>query len=224
MSFTTRIKYFIKNHPVLCNFIGVIVTFVALIWMVDVFFLRPFSRHGDEEAVPLVKGLNVDVAIAALHQGGFEVELDSLQGDMGAPGTVVNQSPRENSFVKPGRTIYLRYICYNPRLIKIPPYYGMSRRMALKAFNEAGITNISIKEIPSQDPDLVLAVKYNGQFLTPGKEIPHNAHIVIEVGKQFDTFQRPGIVGDSIDGESYEERILPEDDDAQFIESLGIDD
>lgn len=224
MSFFSKSKYFIRNHPVFFNFIAIVISFFVLVWLVDILFLRPFSRHGEEVVVPQVKGLNVDIAADALRQGGFEVELDSIHGELASPGTVVNQSPRENSYVKPGRTIYLRYICFNPRKLKVPAYYGMSQRMAIKAFNEAGITNISIREIPSQDADLVLAVKYNGQFLAPGKEIPSNANIVIEVGRAIDTYDEYQQENDTTtQDDSYEELILPEDADARFIENLDLE-
>lgn len=224
MSFFSKSKYFIKNHPVFFNFVAIVISFFVLVWLVDILFLRPFSRHGEEVVVPQVKGLKVDIAAEALRQGGFEVELDSISINLAAPGTVVNQSPRENSYVKPGRTIYLRYVCFMPRKLTVPAYYGMSQRMAIKAFNEAGITNISIREIPSQDPDLVLAVKYNGQFLAPGKEIPANANIVIEVGRAIDAYDGNQQANDSTThGDSYEELILPEDDDARFIENLELE-
>lgn len=220
MSQTTaqKIKNYVKKHPVFCNFLLIIVTAVVALWLLDVLFLKPFARHGEEVSVPQVKGLNVYVASDALRRDGFEVQLDSLAGDLGVPGTVINQSPRENSMVKPGRTIYLRYVCFNPRQVRVPAYYGMSRRMALKAFNEAGITNITVKEIPSDTPDLVLSARYNGNFIAPGKDIPVGASVIIEVGKSKDS-----VVPDSDDSGYYEEIILPEDDDAQFINELLLE-
>lgn len=214
-----KIIDFIKDHPIIFNLIGAIIAGYFVLWLIGVGFLGIWTNHGDTVTVPQVKGMNVDVAKAALQRGGFVIELDSIYDKTHAAGTVIDQSPQEGSKVKQGRKIYLRYICYNPRLVKIPDYTGMSRRQAKVSFESLGLTNITFSDIPSDTPDLVLGVTYNGQPLQPGKQIPETAKIIIMVGAVTEEYTE----SENIDAES-EELILPEDEDALFIESLGLND
>lgn len=214
-TFWSRTVAFVKRHPILFNIFAIILTGIFMVWLIGVVFLGWWTNHGDNVKVPQVKGLTVDVAANALRQGGFEIELDSIYDMTTTPGTVVEQSPRENSTVKHGRTIYLMYVCYNPKLVKVPNYLNMSRRQAIAAFESVGINNITIKDVVCDTPDLVLGARYNGLLLNPGKEIPVGAAITLEVGSA----PREEYFDDS----ASEELITPEDADAQFIESLDLD-
>jgi beta-lactam-binding protein with PASTA domain len=201
-----KIVEFVKWHPVLSNAIAIIVTFLVLVWLLGVVFLNIWTGHGNTVEVPLVKGMNIGVAYETLERGGFEVKLDSIYNESMTPGMVVEQSPRSKSIVKEGRTIYLRYICYSPRLVKVPYYENMSRRGIEVALDKAGLKNWVIKEVPNENVDLVLAVKYNGQRLKAGMEIPANARVIIEVGASMG--------GGEGYGDFSEELILPEGTDS----------
>ena len=99
-------------HPVLMNFLTIIVVAALLAWLIGVVFLNYWTRHGDEVEMPQVENLNVDAATRILRDADFEVSLDSVYSNEVAPGTVIRQIPRENSMVKRGGTAYLQYVCY----------------------------------------------------------------------------------------------------------------
>ncbi len=206
---------FVKWHPVLFNFLAIVVTFVVLVWLLGVVFLGLWTNHGDTVSIPQVKGLQVDVASTALRNGGFDVVLDSIYDVNSRPGLVVEQSPTANSQVKEGRTVYLRYVCFTPRMVKITDYNSLSERAVKSALQTMGVTNISVKYVPAQYPN-VLALRYNGVLLNPGDEVPVGARIVMEVG-------RPESMEVEEVYEVIDESVSQEDADQQFLEQLDFD-
>lgn len=64
--------------------------------------------HGKYEIVPNLHGLSYAQAEKALKAAGLQVELsDSVYDKSTAPGTVLEQSPRAKTKVKPNRVVYL---------------------------------------------------------------------------------------------------------------------
>lgn len=212
MSFKDRLVYYWRRHPVLNNFLLIVITGIVLIWLVGVVFLNMWTRHGEDVKMPQVTNLPVRTAQGILKDLGFEVVLDSVYSEAVAPGTVLKQIPSENSNVKKEGIAYLQYACYSVKKVKVPAFVDMSRRQAEEKFTEIGIKNIQIKEVESEHSDLVLGALYNGVQLHAGMEIPVNAHIVLQVGK----YVAPEY--DYYDGYEYQE-----DADAEFIETLDDD-
>lgn len=208
-----KVVSFIKRHPVLFNFLAIILTLVILVWLLGVVFLGFWTNHGDTVSIPQVKGLQVEVAADALRRGGFEVMFDSIYDVNSRPGMVVEQSPHENSKVKEGRTVYLRYVCYTPKMVKVPSYDSRSERSVKTELESMGITNITVKYMPAQNPN-VLGLRYNGLLLRPGDEIPVGANITMEVGQVPETEQYYV---------SEEENIYQEDEDARFLQQFDFD-
>lgn len=202
---------FWHKHPVLMNFLSIIVVAVLLVWLVGVVFLNYWTRHGEEIEMPQVKNLSVTDAARILRDAEFDVKLDSIYSNDVAPGTVVKQSPPENSMVKSGGTAWLIYVCYSTKKAKVPEFVDGSLAAALSNFHSRGFENTEVVEVPSEQNDLVLGATYNGLELKPGMEIPVNARIVIKVGVS---------VNHGID---YGDEN-PEDSDAEFIESIFDDD
>lgn len=77
-------------------------------------------------------------------------------------------------------------------------------------FRSAGFENIEVREVSSDQNDLVLGASYNGLELKPGMEIPVNAHIVVRVSVNLAPEPDYGDMN-------------PEDSDAEFIESIYDD-
>lgn len=207
---------FYHKHPVLMNIVFIVITGLFLTWILVGPFLGRLTRHGDTTTVPGVKGLPIHTAIGMLVDGGFEVQVDSIYDKNSRPGTVTEQSPIQGATVKDGRTIYLTYACFNPKLVKVPMYYNMSRRQATAAFEEVGLSNITVREVPSEHADLVISAKYNGLILQPGKEIPVGAQIVLEVGAGYgdDYYEEEVIIDDSNNA------LTPEEADAEYLKEL----
>lgn len=206
----TGIVHFWHKHPVLMNFLTIIVVAALLVWLIGVVFLNWWTRHGDEIEMPQVKNLNVADAGRMLADAEFEVKLDSIYSSDARPGTVILQAPPEGSMVKRGGTAYLTYVCYSTKKAKVPDFVDGSSAAALSNFQSRGFENVEIREVTSDQNDLVLGATYNGLDLKPGMEIPVNAHIVIKVGVCAPP--EPDYGG-----------LNPEDADAEFLEDLNLD-
>ena len=214
MSKGNKLLAFIKRHPILSNFVLIIITGFFLVWFMLNVVLGIWTRHGETIRVPGVEGMQIVQACQVLHDGGFTVEVDSIyEAGMVAPGAVVSQSPIPNTVVKEGRTVYLTFRCYSKKLVKVPYYFDMSCRQAIALFDEVGLTNVSVKMVPSEHADLVLGAYYNGLRLQPGSEIPVDTQIMLQVGDG-----HPEIV-DPIDSEEADP-VYQEDVDAEYIRQL----
>lgn len=203
---------FWHKHPVLMNFLTIILVAFILVWLIGVVFLNYWTRHGEEISMPQVKNLNVGDARRILEDAEFEVQLDSVYNSDAAPGMVLRQVPRENSMVKRGGKAYLQYVCYSVKKAKVPQFVDGPLSSATTNFANAGFNNIDIQEVLGDQDDLVLGASYNGLELREGMEIPVNAHIVIKVS-----------VYDHRADEPLPDDMYPEDIDAEFIEDLNLD-
>ncbi len=178
-----KCKQFIKNHPILTNFVLIILTGFLLVW-VSLLWVDSWTGHGEYRVVPDVKTLPYDRAAEILEETDLFAELsDSIFSDTGTPGAVLEQIPKEGSTVKPNRKVYLTITAYSPKSVTIPKLDDTSLRHAQSVLEGLGITNIKIKKVPSEYKDLVLSAKFNGVPLGAGARVPVSATITLEVGE-----------------------------------------
>ena len=169
------------DHPVLMNIVYIMIASVVLVWIL-LMFIDSWTLHGEESVVPPVKGQSIELATKTLSSDGFQCEvMDSVFGSNLAPGTVVEQTPREGSKVKPGRTIYVSIVAYSPKMVTVPDFMNVSMRQGVSMFEGLGL-KVSIVTVPSEFKDLVLGAKSNGHSLRAGERIPASASVIIEVG------------------------------------------
>lgn len=105
----------LSRHPVLANL--VIILAVAVIGILIVYFsIAIFTRHGQTRTVPGVENTSYTEAIQRLHDAGLRYEIrDSLYRDDVKPGYVIEQFPKRNSTVKPGRKVFLYINAVSPK-------------------------------------------------------------------------------------------------------------
>ncbi|MDE6115573.1 PASTA domain-containing protein [Barnesiella sp. WM24] len=200
-------RNFIKDHPILFNFLLILLAGCGVIW-ITLIWLDIWTEHGKYEVVPNIKGLSYEQAATALRTAGLEPELsDSIYDDKTRPGTVIEQSPRANTKVKPNRTVYLTVIAFTPKMISVPDLADMSLRQARSTLEGLGVKNIKEQYVASEYRDLVLAVKFNGVTLRPGARIPSSATVTLEVGQ--------GIANED-DSMSVAEAILGDEEAAEL--------
>lgn len=173
---------FIKKHPILFNFLLIILAAWAVVWITLV-VLDVWTGHGKYEVVPNLHGLSYVQAQKALLATGLRAELsDSVYDNATAPGTVLEQSPRAKTKVKPNRVVYLTINAFSPKLVTVPALTDMSLRQARSVLEGLGIKNVRETYVDSEYKDLVLGAKFNGLQLKPGARIPATATVTIEVG------------------------------------------
>lgn len=174
---------FRKRHPIIMHLIyACLATFLA-IWMA-LWFLDYWTFHGQERAVPDVKGQSYETALGNISRAGLRaIVTDSIYDNYARPGSVVDQTPIPLAKIKRGGTVYLTLVAYTPKMVTIPDFYDISERQARSMLEGLGITQIKTIQVPSEYEGLVLGTRYNGVTLRPGAKVPITAVITLEVGK-----------------------------------------
>jgi len=176
-----------KGTPTWIKVVGSLVAMVGigllLVW-VAAQWLDVWTRHGQESVVPSVKGMSVFAAEEILEKAGFDVMVsDSVYVSDKKPGVVMDQTPKENSKVKDGCTVYLSINAFSPRQVLLPGLTDISYRQAKSILDGLGIKNVRVDTVPSDFKDLVLAVKRDGKRLMAGARVPVDARLVMEIGQ-----------------------------------------
>ncbi len=146
-------------------------------------FLNFYTKHGQSEIVPSLKGFTLEEAADMLdrHNLRFEI-IDSAYVREKKLGTIIEQNPAPNTTVKPGRSIYLIINSKAVRQIPLPDLRDVSLRQAEAMAKSIGINVAGIEYSSSEYKDLVLNVKYKGNSLRPGSRVPEGSSIVLVVG------------------------------------------
>ena len=197
---------FIGKHPVLANFIVIVIIAVLGIWIVYL-SLQLFTHHGASDTVPKVENMSYTQAIKTLHDKGFRVDIrDSIYKEDVKPGFVIEQFPKAGSTVKPGRKIFLYINAVHVKEVVIDEDNN-PREDALKSFSfrqgmarleELGFKNIRVVRVLG-DNDCIVKITANGKVVKKTEKVPVNAHLVVEV---YD-----GRLGEMRDSLQYEEYL-----------------
>lgn len=179
---------FIAGHPVIAN--AIIIIFVAALGICVVYLsLAIFTKHGQSTTVPKVENMSYTEAISVLDDAGLNVEIrDSLYKDNFKPGYVLEQFPKANAVVKPGRKIFLYINAVHPKEVVISDnsnaaeyaLRGVSYRQGLARLEELGFKNIRVVKVLGDD-DRIVKVTANGLVVRNRQKVPVNANIIIEV-------------------------------------------
>lgn len=173
---------FRKRHPIVMHLIYAAAATVLAVWMA-LWFLDFWTFHGQERAVPDVKGQSLSMAEGNISRAGLKaVVTDSVYDSYARPGTVVEQSPIPLAKIKRGGTVYLTLVAFTPKMVTIPDFYDVSERQARSMLEGLGITQVMTVTVPSEYAGLVMGAKFNGVALRPGAKVPVTAVITLEVG------------------------------------------
>lgn len=179
---------FLRRHPVLANLIIIILVALAGLGIVYLSFAI-FTRHGESAVVPGVEKMSYTQAIEILHSKGFRVDIrDSLYKEDEKPGYVIEQFPKSNSVVKPGRKIFLYINAVHPKEVIIDEdnnpredaLKSTSFRQGKARLEELGFKNIRVVKILGEN-DCISKIYANGKVVKKMQKVPVNALIVMEV-------------------------------------------
>lgn len=179
---------FIGKHPVIANFVIIIV--VALLGISIVYLsIAIFTKHGESDVVPGVENMSYTQAIETLHARGLNVDIrDSLFRDDIKPGYVIEQFPKANSVVKPGRKVFLYINAVHPKEVVVDDNHnpgelalrGLSYRQGVARLQELGFKKIRTVYVLG-DNDRIVKITADGVPVRQMQKIPVNASIVVEV-------------------------------------------
>ncbi|MVZ64286.1 PASTA domain-containing protein [Sphingobacterium sp. DK4209] len=175
--------------------------FIVVLFIVVYFGLKVYTKHGDSQEVPVLKGLHITEALKILDKAGLEYEIDSIYQMDAKPGLVIDQDPDPKSHVKGGRTIYLTIITQSAPEIAFPEIVD-------KTFIEASaiLKNHSLKiadttYINDIARDVILEVKFSGQTIQPGRMVPKGSRIslILGNGRGDSEVDIPNLAGQSVE-------------------------
>lgn len=186
---------FAARHPILSS-LAVIAIVAALGFVIVYFSLAVFTRHGESDKVPAVENLSYTQAVSLLHDRGFKVDIrDSIYSDDFKPGFVIEQFPKANSIVKPGRKIFLYINAVNPKQVVIDEdnnptldaLKGVSYRNGISRLQELGFKNVKTVRVLGAN-DCIVKILANGRVVKKTQRVPVNARITVEVydGRLYD--------------------------------------
>ncbi len=176
------------KHPIILNVLIIILVAIIGIWIVYI-SIALFTKHGEKDTVPSVENMSYTQAVNVLHDAGFNVDIrDSLYKDDVKPGYVIEQFPKGNSVVKPGRKIFLYINSVHPKEVVIDDNHnaaeyalrGVSYRQGLARLEELGFKNIKVVSVLG-DNDRIVKITANGRTVHNMERVPINARIVIEI-------------------------------------------
>jgi len=155
----------------------IVLSFLLLWW------LRSTTNHNQKIEVPSLAKLSLDVVEDRLDDLDLRYEiLDSANYNPDYPRyTVIEQIPKAGQFVKENRKIYLTLNPSDYRKIKVPEVLGKTGRQAKPTLLAMGFEIGKISTRPHIS-DHVLEMRFEGEKLTPGMEIPKTSVIDLIVG------------------------------------------
>lgn len=179
---------FIAKHPVIAN-LAIIIAVAVLGICVAYLSIAIFTKHGQSDVVPKVENMSYSRAVEILHDAGFNVDIrDSVYKEDVKPGYVIEQFPKANSVVKPGRKIFLYINAVHPKEVVIDDtrnaseyaMRGLSFRQGMARLQELGFKNIRVVRVLG-DTDRIVKVIANGRVVYNMQRIPINSAMIVEV-------------------------------------------
>ena len=207
------------KHPILSNIILIIISLLCLAW-ITLCFLDIWTHHGQVSKVPNVINMGLTEGVKTLREADLEVVVaDSVYRKDLKGGTIVDIIPQPGAIVKADREVYVTIVAFSAEPVIIDMLLtDISWRQA-EAYLKAKGLKVEKRYVPSQYPDLVVAVKCRGKELSLGSKVTIDDVITLEVGQAV----RPTIVEDALDdaiganiyveGSDFESPEMSEDDE-----------
>jgi eukaryotic-like serine/threonine-protein kinase len=151
--------------------------------------------------VPLVEGLQEDLAIERIEAAGLEAEVEeqpSLEVDR---GIVIEQSPREGTQVSKGSTVTIT-VSTGPRQVRVPSLVGGTYEEAVDALNELGLEPQRV-EVFSRKP----VGQVTGQDPQAGEIVDEGSQVEVRVSKGVRQIAVPDVLGQSESSASSELQV-----------------
>ncbi|TJZ50835.1 PASTA domain-containing protein [Sphingobacterium olei] len=177
----SKLLFYLRTDTFRKNLIGAIIA-IFVLFLLIYFGLKIYTKHGDAQEVPVLKGIHIEEAKRILDRAGLEYAVDSVYQMDAKPGLVIEQDPEASALVKNGRTIYLTIITQIAPEIAFPDIID-------KTFIEASaiIKNHSLKigdtvYVSDIARDVVLDAKFAGQPIKAGRMVSKGSNITLVLG------------------------------------------
>ncbi len=173
------------------------ITVVVLFGFIFFNSLNIITNHGEEIAVPKLKGKNLKDVIAALEDQDFKLRIDSTYKPNITPLQILDQEPEQGEMVKVGRTIFLIVNRAEPPKIEMPDLVGKSFRNAVLIMKSYRFVMGDTIYRPDIAAGAVLEQLYKGKKIATGTKIPYGSRIDLVVGEGLADYEvdMPNLIG-----------------------------
>ncbi|MBN2745756.1 MAG: PASTA domain-containing protein [Bacteroidales bacterium] len=155
---------------------------VFLIWL-TVTIVNNFTRHGQATPVPDFSGLYYEELENNPEFSKFSfLIIDSIYDPTKERGTIINQDPAPESFVKEGRKIYLTLVAMNPKMVAMPELKDLSLRSATSLLQTYDLKVGKLTYEPDIAKNAVLRQYNKGKQIDPGAMILAGSTIDLVLG------------------------------------------
>lgn len=156
----------------------------AVLFIGTVVGLHLFTRHGETQQVPDIKGYNEAQVQRITQENDFRyVIIDSVYSQDVDPGTVFDQIPPAGAFVKEDRKLFIILNAKNRELVQVPSMKNVSLRQAKVMITKSGLKLKEIIYVPSEYRDLVINQLMGDTLISAGTSVPKWSEIVLHVGR-----------------------------------------
>lgn len=161
------------------------IAFIAYLF-IAMFITSIYTRHGESKQVPKVIGMPAENAFTLLDDNDLEmVIIDSVYQEDLKPMTIVEQDPRPDMKVKPGRLIYVTVNTGIKPKVKMPKLVNGGANLAKVLLQNAGLKLGRVDSVSSAiGSGLVLKQKYKGRDIAPNTPLEKGSIIDIVVSKK----------------------------------------
>jgi eukaryotic-like serine/threonine-protein kinase len=190
-AFFKEIYYFISSKIFLTDFAKML-GIIALALFMIFWLMTCFTRHGESLKVGNYVGKNMKQVEDLIDDDGFEyVVTDSIFRENFPPDMVLEQNPAPNSYVKTGRTIYLKITKAAGDLVLLPDLAGRDDLVSYtEALKTIGIRVGKVDTIPdanlSDGTVVKIIVKGRDVYadISKGIRLPQGSQIDLAVSRR----------------------------------------
>ena len=167
---------------VFANLLAMVI--VAIILVIVTFrWMKSYTLHGQYITVPDVTGMYEEEARQTLSRAGLNYEITDYKFDkMMVEGGVIEQKPKSGAFVKQDRKIYLTLNSGKEPQKAVPDLADNSSLRAAESRLKAAGFKLTEPEYVDGDLDWVYEIRYLGEEIKAGTEIPEGSTLTIVAG------------------------------------------
>lgn len=167
---------------VLANILAMIIIALALV-LITFRWINKYTLHGQYIEVPDLSGMFEEEAGKALAAQGLKYEVSEYKyNKMIVEGGVIEQKPKPGSYVKQGRKVYLTLNSGKEPLRAVPDVADNSSIRAAESKLRAAGFKLARTVYVDGDLDWVYEIRYQGQKIEAGTELPEGSTLTIVAG------------------------------------------
>ncbi len=181
--------------------LGIAILSIAAILLIVFKGLDIYTKHGESVTVPDIRNLPTEEATRVLENQNFRYVIDSTYSDKLPGGTVLEQDPEAGAQVKEYRTIYLTIVSGAAPTVKLPDLIDVSFREAKAIIESYGLRVGQLIYQPDLAQNAVLGIKYNGESIDKGYQLPKGSVVDLILGDGFGNtkVKIPNLIGLSLE-------------------------